>query len=104
MFPKYTAFIRTCSVHVWNKNHINACSWTLQLRDVAQINLRGRIKRSMNSSAGKYLQVADSSGRNFVLKPAAERRTDPPMVSRTSETICILSSHMFNKLGNVRTE
>lgn len=102
MFPKYTAFIRTCSVHVWNKNNINACSWTIQLRVVARINLRG-IRRSMNSSIGKYLQVNGSSGRDFVLTPAAERRTDPTVVSHTSETVCILSSHMFNKLGNART-
>ena len=66
MIPKYTAFVRACSVHVWNKNHINACSWTLQLRVVARIHLRRRIKRGMNSSAVKCLQVADSSGRGFV--------------------------------------
>jgi len=56
----------------------------------------------MNSSAGKYLQIADSSGRVLVLPTAAERRTDPAVVSRTSETVCLLSSHTFNKLGNVR--
>jgi hypothetical protein len=103
VFPKYRAFISTFSVHVWNKNHMNACFWTLHLRVVARINLRRRIKRSMNSSAGKYLQVADSSGRDFVLTPAVERKTDPTMVSRTSETVCILSGHMFYLLGNVRT-
>jgi hypothetical protein len=63
---------------------------------VARIDLRSRIKRSMNSSAGKYLHVADSSGRDFVLTPDAERRTDPTAVSRTSETVCILSSNIFN--------
>jgi len=92
VFQKYTAFIRTCSVHVRNKNHINACSWTLQLRVVARINLRRRIKRSMNSSAGKYLQVADSNGRDFVLTPTAECRTDRAVVSRTSEAVCLFSS------------
>ena len=96
VFPKYTTFIRTFSVHVWNENHINVCSWTLQLRVVARISLRRRIKRSMNASAGKYLHVADSSGRDFVLTPATERRTDPTVVSRTSETVCILSSNMLN--------
>ena len=25
-------------MHVWNKNHINACSWTLQVQVVARIN------------------------------------------------------------------
>jgi hypothetical protein len=90
VFPKYTAFIRTCSVHVWNENHINVCSWTLQLRVVARINLRSRIKRSMNSSARKYLHVADSSGRDFVLTPDADRRTDPTAVSRTSESLYIV--------------
>jgi len=57
----------------------------------------------MNSSGGKYLQIADYSDRDFVLAAAAERRTGPTVVSHTSETVCILSSHMFNKLGNVRT-
>ena len=80
--PKFTAVIRTYSVHVWNKNHISAYSWTLQFRVVARINLRMRIKPSMNLSTGKYLQVADSSGRDFVLTPAAERRTDPTVFFR----------------------
>ena len=50
----------------------------------------------MNSSAGKYLQIADYSSRDFVLKAAAERRTEPTVVSHNSEAVCILSSHMFN--------
>jgi len=46
----------------------------------------------MNSSAGKYLQVADSNGRDFVLTPTAECRTDRAVVSRTSEAVCLFSS------------
>lgn len=103
VFPKYMTCIRTCSVLVGNKNHINACSWTLQLPVVARINLRRRKKRSMNLSAGKYLRIAYCNLRDFVLTQAIERRTDPTVVSRTSEIVFILSSHTFNQLGNVRT-